>query len=108
MNTQEGNKLIAEFMGYVMHDHASYKTFEKDGRHIFDSVLQYDTKWDWMMPVVERIEKLGRVNEVSIKGKWCFINCSGNDFRSRGEISKIDAVWNTVIQFITWYNSTSK
>ena len=90
----EGNKLIAEFMGYVMHDHASYKTFEKDGRHIFDSVLQYDTKWDWLMPVVEKIGSLS-------------YNDSNNKFQPSVERfleNDIESIWRQIVIFITWYN----
>ena len=52
------NKLIAEFMGCThpfndIHDATLYKveqgTFELDE-------LEYHTSWDWLMPVVEKIE----------------------------------------------------
>ena len=54
------NKLIAEFMGCTnpfneIHDATLYKveqgTFELDE-------LQYHTSWDWLMPVVEKIEQI--------------------------------------------------
>ena len=54
------NKLIAEFMGCTnpfneIHDATLYKveqgTFELDE-------LQYHTSWDWLMPVVEKIEQV--------------------------------------------------
>ena len=40
------NKLIAEFMGYEVHP-----TYEDER---YD--LHYHTSWDWLMPVVEKIE----------------------------------------------------
>lgn len=53
---QEKNEMIAEFMGgkttTIMHtvkiDHGIY--------HV--SKLRYHTSWDWLMPVVEKIERL--------------------------------------------------
>ena len=45
------NKLIAEFMGYAFVD-GVYES-SKDEFHI-DEML-YDTSWDWLMPVVQKI-----------------------------------------------------
>ena len=47
METTENNKLITEFM---------------DGKHPLAKVTHeahhnYDTSWDWLMPVVEKIEE---------------------------------------------------
>tara|TARA_R110002012_G_C11212595_1_gene561411 strand:+ start:199 stop:525 length:327 start_codon:yes stop_codon:yes gene_type:complete len=42
------NKLIAEFMGYVYEDDI-----------LVPEEPQYDTSWDWLMPVVEKIEEIG-------------------------------------------------
>jgi len=59
--TMEDNKLIAEFMGVK-------PTKSELGRKIYyDSHedkyvgldLQYDTSWDWLMPVVRKIEDGG-------------------------------------------------
>ena len=56
----KNNKLIAEFMGCTnpfneIHDATLYKveqgTFEIDE-------LQYHTSWDWLMPVVDKIEQV--------------------------------------------------
>tara|TARA_R110000824_G_scaffold1687_2_gene8379 strand:+ start:893 stop:1138 length:246 start_codon:yes stop_codon:yes gene_type:complete len=44
MNTQENNKLIAEFMGYEVHP------VYEDERHD----LHYHTSWDWLMPVIHK------------------------------------------------------
>jgi hypothetical protein len=103
----EGNKLIAEFVGYKQHNHGSYKTFEIDGRHIYESVVQYNTKWEWLMPVVEKIESLGFQFHIGNEGaaikKWWF---RGNvpDLGSVQE-TKIAATWEICIRFIQWYNN---
>ena len=53
----EDNKLIAEFMGYSQ-PHPKYPTttywYKKDFPPL--TVLLWDTSWDWLMEVVEKIE----------------------------------------------------
>ena len=61
----EGNKLIAEFMGGVVcsifTDHVLYD-MGKDGienkRYWANTSLKFHSSYDWLMPVVEKIEKL--------------------------------------------------
>ena len=54
MEPTENNKLIAEFMRVVFHDDEN-QYYNADGLHI-GNTLQYHTSWDWLMPVVEKIE----------------------------------------------------
>jgi hypothetical protein len=110
----EGNKLIAEFMGMKRHDHASYATWEqKDGTHIFESVLQYDTKWGWLMPVAEKIEWMDSDkidSRVTIERQSCriyFNNYEGEKYEwAFGGVPKIESTWKSIVRFITWYNQT--
>jgi len=96
--TIEGNKLIAEFMGYVMHNHTSYRTFEKDGRHLFEATIQYDTKWDWLMPVVEKI---------LFKTGGSHAQLDTMIISALSEVN-IKSVWQAVTQFIIWYNQQNQ
>jgi len=73
------NKLIAEFMGYEVHP------VYEDERHD----LQYHTSWDWLMPVVEKIEQ---VNE-GVPHQLLNISL----------FSSIDEVYQAVIEFIESY-----
>ena len=103
----EGNKLIAEFMGMVRHNHISYATWANSkGDHIFESVLQYHSSWDWLMPVVEKIESLKNSDdyEIDIFGNCCDI---GGRFEAVGE-TKIAAVYIAVIEFIKWHKTQTK
>jgi hypothetical protein len=56
----KNNKLIAEFMGCTnpfneIHDATLYKV--EQGIFELDE-LQYHTSWDWLMPVVDKIEQV--------------------------------------------------
>lgn len=74
----EGNKLIAEFMGYYpikgdslnpewwwTNENRDTRTFSLDMK-IGDNGFHYHTSWDWLMPVVEKIQK-----EHRMKGSLC-------------------------------------
>ena len=62
MNVTEQNKLIAEFMGFVnttptdkyfnIMEHSVTKQLQEP------MSAKYHSSWDWLMPVVEKIERL--------------------------------------------------
>jgi len=112
----EGNKLIAEFMGGKYYKDVTFKiqsdeiwlpihgivkcaTIESGkGR-----IIQYHTSWDWLMPVVEKIEKLGV--KLEIVGHICRITYNSSySYVISENIPKIEAVYNAIIEFIKWYN----
>ena len=81
----EGNKLISDFM---------CEKFKDNNSGI----------WDWMMPVIEKIETLKF--DVNIVLNHCSIKeyqCSFWRAQCTGE-SKFDGTYKSVIQFIKWYN----
>ena len=107
---EEGNKLIAEFVGakndlsdiYYLPEFAHY--FNSYGQIEWSDCfrlneLKYYTSWDWLMPVVEKIEKTTAF--VNIKG--CLVNVS--NIVDVSAPSKIEAVWIAVVEFIEWYNN---
>lgn len=55
MNTQENNKLIAEFMGIKS---TNGLVFQDANTKEFHSI-KYHTSWDWLMPVVEKCMRTG-------------------------------------------------
>ena len=53
------NKLIAEFMGYTFADYdLGGLHYLIDGNYVEYNSLQYHTSWDWLMPVLVKIEKI--------------------------------------------------
>lgn len=110
---KEGNRVIAEFMGMKRHNHASYITWEHEkGKHIFESVLQYNSSWDWLMPVVEKIESLGYIfamqsNTVVITSPKSKKPHYKNLYKNDG-IKKIECVFIAIVAFINWYNQNFK
>lgn len=108
MNTLEGNKLIAEFLGFKMINDLQIST--PNGGGAFLSELQYHTSWDWLMPVVEKIESLSTHSVVIRKSLppttlcVCTISNPENEFLGMNE-SKIEAIYKAVLEFIQWYNT---
>lgn len=58
-DTNRDNKLIAEFMGMNIHhnDKSMMVKSTSQGNEVVPiNALQYDTSWDWLMPVIEKIQ----------------------------------------------------
>ncbi len=112
MGIIEGNKLIAEFMGYE--DFKQTGAVMKDASMKF--VLCYDSVWSEMMPVVEKIEEI-KTNDWQNYGDFYVTiqhcNCRIHKLHSRpvaegdGD-TKIEGVFEAVVKFIQWYNTQTK
>lgn len=119
MNRAESNRLIAEFMGGKIDDTFIYfdKTnnkFEDDTLHVSD--LLFDSDWNWLMEVVEKIESivLEEVNDTSFNvtigaTRYCVIqDNNGGMLKVIGEgKTKIESTYKAVVEFIKWYNQTN-
>jgi len=105
MSNQENNKLIAEFMGLIIRDkdgnlptssqqHKLFVEEEWDKLYFVSPYspngLDYHESWDWLMPVVEKIEQVheGVPQEL--------INLS--------LFSTRDEVYKAVVEFINQFN----
>ena len=115
----EGNKLIAEFMGWSKspYEHLPNKMY-KDDKGIHVDQLKYNSSWDWLMPVVEKVEEFGYPTlvksdyyrkkldyEVCIFQKGTGELLIENDF---GGQTKIMTTWRAVVEFIRWYNQNKE
>jgi hypothetical protein len=118
MNT-ENNTLIAEFMGGIVVNESEiyfdvalfrYTLYTKNIP--FDELL-YDTDWNWLMEVVEKIENIS-FNKSDIffnvtigSGLYCTIQDSNFDGLleiNTSEETRIKTVYKAVVEFIKWHN----
>lgn len=109
-----GNEMIAEFMSGQRFEFVDDFDRECAGIKVNDSVfpldkLQYHSSWDWLMPVIEKIESAGAYSfEIDkYKVRVCHITTWKNKtifYAETIEKSKIDVVWSAVVEFIYWYN----
>lgn len=113
----ESNKLIAEFMGLPLvpcnigtENGAITEGYQHPKVNVPCTAdgLQYKYSWDWLMPVVEKIESLGY--EFTIIESRC--NIKHNTDHSIEELfhieligSKIEATYQAVVEFINQYNN---
>jgi len=113
----ENNKLIAEFMGYKLAKcnnglawESPYKksvedTFELHGRlwRENDSYYKFHTSWDWLMPVIEKIESLGYV--FNIQGGKAEYGEMISETRCFIAEDKLSSTYKAVVQFIKNQNN---
>jgi hypothetical protein len=126
-----GNRLIAAFLGVqcikyeINHFESSYRMADVSGNYFegfwayttqqlaeddFYKNAKYHTSWEWLMPVVERIESMGTIVEISLcLGRMCRI-IKGSfkqptiTISNQESNSTIEAVWLAVVDFIKWHN----
>ena len=117
----EGNKLIAEFMVWRKGDNytSKFEFYDAWGESINQLTpveMDFNSSWDWLMPVVEKIEDFHDnveyqvviyEDEVEIiqkcEPKWKeIVNISADGS------GKLTNTWLAVVEFITWYNRQSK
>ena len=126
MTTQEileGNKLIAEYMGakrkeYSITNREHY--LFRDGRKYLTENLIFHSSWDWLMPVVEKIESLptdkenGEEFQFSITGDGIAItqyDDGSGIIASRVNYlgkSKLEFTFEVVVEFIKWHTNEVK
>ena len=115
------NKIIAEFMGYETYEGVDKvcinltenNGFSSDWGHV---PTKYHTSWDWLMPVVEKIESFqdgedgdsmrGHLYNFRIEQYFVYI-LDGESMDVIIEMngdSKIDATYKAVVEFINQYN----
>lgn len=120
----ENNRLIAEFMGYESHNFPNLPNrvhIETEGVSYGMDLSQclYDTSWDWLMPVVSKIQVLGyrfemfsqksNVNEgeyyTNIQiGDTKYSKADIEKERTAKEDTKLQTTYEAIVEFIKWYN----
>lgn len=121
METIDSNKLIASFMGarvMAFQDGTEGHTFWNPGdmagrsgsfpdgsTNYYTYNKGYNDSWDWLMPVVDKIESLGY--SVEIIETYCLITKTNSHTicdNGGGDFTKLSATYKSVVEFIVWYN----
>lgn len=100
------NELIAEFLGVTPLYLGGSKEYEmygvidciedgEDKKHFFlEEEMLFDTDWNWLMPVVAKIEQLPDVYDIE---EFLLI-------RDELATARIETTYDAVVEFIEWYN----
>tara|TARA_R110000751_G_scaffold267953_3_gene367734 strand:+ start:138 stop:521 length:384 start_codon:yes stop_codon:yes gene_type:complete len=110
MNTQENNKLIAEFMGMIRHDQdegCMIQMTHQGNKVVLVSSMKYHSSWDWLMSVVDKIFSLGY--DYEIKPRYMVIKerLSSEVLVSKCFVydkSQKEIIYDAVVEFINEYN----
>lgn len=130
-----GSALIAQFDGwiklpdFVNSDDEVYPYYQNGKRFIHYHPDKYDKEWNWIMPVIEKIEKLEvkgfedgkefiQQFTVKISNEQCVIHRdfapqywgTEEDFLELYDCrntSKIESTFSAVVKFLEWLNSVN-
>jgi hypothetical protein len=106
------NKLIAEFMGMTYgdpNDDSVMIQMTSQGNEVVPIItMKYHISWDWLMPVVDKIENLGY--EFIIVESRCKINHNTDHsieelFHMETIGSKLDITYDSVVHFIKQFKT---
>lgn len=138
MKNADTNKLIAEFLGYAPDEDGMYLMEELVIDHVTDTYefdeennnrgevtiregvtktgfypqeMEFNTNWNWLMAVVDRIEGLedkNRCARFNVNVVQCFVeivdNENSNELVEVDGQNRMDAIYKAVVGFIKWYN----
>lgn len=97
LDLKEDNVLIAKFMGGVL-------SSVPNGTYSVNrlSELKYHSSWDWLMPVVEKIEGLrdSKGNAYRFSIDMCNAQIEGANIEILGGAFKLDTTYQAVVKFI--------
>lgn len=109
MKNLENNKIIAEFMGFKINTNTGIEVlYNAKTCEVLDlNKLKYHFDWNELMEVVEKIESLDFNFNITSGDATALINHGAIYqtliYRIDGT-KKIEAVYNTCVEFIKWYN----
>jgi hypothetical protein len=119
---EQNNRMIAEFMGGKFHGQSLVEINKNEvwlpihgicRLDLNGKKLNYHSSWDWLMPVVEKIENLeyinreGRFNLGSVnfeENYTAYVIDNGVGLIQEEGETKLHATYQAVVQFIEWYN----
>jgi len=118
MSLEQNNKMIALFMGdnYTNQSIPDWAFVKKDFDVVGHGAYEYAKSWDWLMPVVEKINSNvnhyihNGIPETGKKYNCAVYVCKDFKTQSRNRLieiddntSQIDVTYRAVVEFIKWY-----
>ena len=110
MTTEEicdKNENIHRFMGHRVEDGWCY-LWDGFNTRFQSSILKYNTSWDELMPVVEKISITAHVDIKIQKAGGCSIWVDGVMIAGAYNGTTIEQVYSCVERYITWHNAQNK
>jgi len=120
-NMVENNILIALFMGWRIDNSFpdKYRVYRgPTGGLELDTTFKYHTSWEWLMPVIDKIENLDVGDDyyrdvfVIMKKSTCKIYVQVNSINDKYAYEEyyhkgsfIENTYKGVVDFIKWYNN---
>ncbi len=101
------NELIATFMDWKQSDgadgvyHKGQWYNDKFEYLALGAEFEYNTSWDWLMPVVSKIKWLLDESPVYLAYEDASLH---NDITTIRIFAPIDKVYSAAVEFIKWYN----
>lgn len=95
---EQGNLLIADFMGYYFQGDKFYS--HSSGKGNWFKEAKYDRSWDWLMPVAKIIIRLP-----PLRGKAISHINQMDRVISALMTADMDKIYFSCIDFIKWYNT---
>ena len=116
------NKLIAEFMGAVgtpkynptewdvyITGYLDVDSDDENAQHFYTpDEMKYRISWDWLMPVVQKIETLGYWFNRNIGDVTIVDNDGGIVISTPYSVGGHDMYYKAVVEFIKQYNESNK
>lgn len=106
---------VAIFMGGSPTMSLDSKVWDIPDMAGYQWVLFYDSSWDWLMPVIRKINGMGKEYQFAIFKNYvsCTVEKNGKFYKDFSfshaeyitpEQTDIQAAFKLVVRFITWYN----
>ncbi len=100
-DTEDGNKVLAEFMGQHVTPNALRRNVVM-GKSFYECELQYHSSWDWLLPVWIKFRDLKVDDFDYIDHSYCVDHLKDLLFRSDSPSD----FFPHLVEAIKWYNQT--
>lgn len=118
LETVSDNELIAIFMKGMETKDLGVQAWDFNEHNGLIMVLMYDISWDWLMPVIRKINGLGKEYQFSIFKTYvsCTVEKNGKFYKDfsfshaeyiTSEQTDLEAAYKLVIRFLRWYYSVN-